>query len=85
MLMGLPVSRCFNIAFVDPFLLFSLYSNVFIFFDIILFRIFSSYVQGYESASKRAFVISIAFGLMSQPINFRFSSLQTTAVVPEPK
>ena len=29
------------------------------------------YVQGYESASKRAFVISIAFGLMSQPINFR--------------
>jgi hypothetical protein len=43
------------------------------------------YVQGYETASKRAFVISIAFGLMSQPIKFRFSSLQTTAVVPEPK
>jgi len=39
-------------------------------------------VQGYETASKRAFVISIAFGLMSQPIKFRFSSLQTTAVVP---
>ena len=43
------------------------------------------YVQGYESASKRAFVISIAFGLMSQPIKFRFNSLQTTAVVPLPK
>ena len=43
------------------------------------------YVQGYETASKRAFVISIAFGLMSQPIKFRFSSLQTTAVVPLPK
>ena len=43
------------------------------------------YVQGYETASKRAFVISIAFGLMSHPIKFRFSSLQTTAVVPEPK
>ena len=43
------------------------------------------YVQGYESASKRAFVISIAFGLMSHPIKFRFSSLQTTAVVPLPK
>jgi len=43
------------------------------------------YVQGYETASKRAFVISIAFGLMSQPIKFRFNSLQTTAVVPEPK
>ena len=43
------------------------------------------YVQGYESASKRALVISIAFGLMSQPIKFRFNSLQTTAVVPEPK
>ena len=44
-----------------------------------------TYAQGYESASKRAFVISIAFGLMSQPIKFRFNSLQTTAVVPEPK
>ena len=43
------------------------------------------YVQGYETASKRAFVISIAFGLMSQPIKFLFSSLQTTAVVPLPK
>ena len=43
------------------------------------------YVQGYETAYKRAFVISIAFGLMSQPIKFRFSSLQTTAVVPLPK
>ena len=43
------------------------------------------YVQCYETASKRAFVISIAFGLMSQPIKFRFSSLQTTAVVPLPK
>jgi len=43
------------------------------------------YVQGYETASKREFVISIAFGLISQPIKFRFSSLQTTAVVPEPK
>ena len=30
-------------------------------------------------------VISIALGLMSQPIKFRFNSLQTTAVVPEPK
>ena len=32
------------------------------------------YVQGYETAYKRAFVISIAFGLMSQPIKFRFNS-----------
>ena len=43
------------------------------------------YVQGYDTASKRAFVILIAFGLMSQPIKFRLSSLQTTAVVPQPK
>ncbi len=57
---------------------------IILYFNLLL-RIYLCYVQGYESASKRDLVISIAFGLMSHPIKFRFSFLQTTAVVPEPK